>query len=103
MKKYILISLLLISFVLIGAFCGKDTDEEKDSESMPFQGKQKIVQTDNKIRDLAPKVSGDGQTIVFWRDTDNDNYWDTLVLADPSGREMETIKVRGMFLRINLG
>ena len=70
---------------------------------MPFQGKQKIVQTDNKIRDLAPKVSGDGQTIVFWRDTDNDNYWDTLVLADPSGREMETIKVRGMFLRINLG
>jgi len=94
MKKYILISLLLISFVLVGAFCGKDTKEET-SESTPFQGKQKIVQTDNKIRDLAPKVSGDGQTIVFWRDTDKDNYWDTLVLADPSGREKGTIKVKG--------
>ena len=94
MKKYIFILLLLISFVLVGAFCGKDNEEE-DSGSTPFQGRQKIAQTDNKIRDLLPKVSGDGETIVFWRDTDKDNYWDTLVLADPSGREKGTIKVRG--------
>ena len=93
MKKYIFIS-LIVCLVLIGASCGKDS-EKKESESTPFQGKQKIVQTENKIRDLAPKVSGDGQTVIFWRDTDKDNYWDTLVLASPDGKERETIKVRG--------
>lgn len=95
MRKYITISLLLVSFVLVGALCGGKDIEEEISESMPFSGKQRIVQTDNKIRDLLPKVSGDGQTIVFWRDTDGDNYWDTLVLADPNGKEKGTIKVKG--------
>ena len=98
MKKtriFILFSLLAV-LVLVGAICAKEDEESRSRESIPFQGKKEINQiTNNKIRDLAPRVSGDGETIIFWRDTDKDNYWDTLVLTDPEGKEKKTIKVRG--------
>jgi len=94
--KYFIIPLMLMVLVLVGALCAKDEESSRQEESVPFQGKQKITQiTKNKIRDLCPKVSGDGKTIIFWRDTDGDNYWDTLVLTDPGGKEKKTIKVRG--------
>jgi len=92
----LIIPLMLMVLVLVGAMCGKDEEESRSKESIPFQGKKEINQiTQNKIRDLSPRVSGDGKTIIFWRDTDKDNYWDTLVLTDPDGREKKTIKVRG--------
>lgn len=97
MRKNFII-LLLISFILIGASCGKEYKEviEEEKESIPFQGEQRAQQiTNNKIRDLSPRVSGDGETIIFWRDTDEDNYWDTLVLTDADGKEKKTIKIRG--------
>ncbi len=95
--KYFIIPLMLMVLVLVGASCGeKDKEESQSKESIPFQGKKEINQiTQNKIRDLEPRVSGDGKIIIFWRDTDKDNYWDTLVLTDPDGKEKKTIKIRG--------
>lgn len=95
--KYLIIPLMLMVLVLVGAMCGKEKEEESSSrESIPFQGEKEIRQiTQNKIRDIGPRVSGDGKTIIFWRDTDGDNYWDSLVLTHPDGREKKTIKVRG--------
>jgi len=94
--KYLIIPLMLMVLILVGAMCRKEDEESRSRESIPFQGKKIVTQiTNNKIRDLCPKVSGDGKTIIFWRDTDGDNYWDTLVLTDPDGKEKKTIKVRG--------
>jgi len=94
--KYLFIPLVLMVLILVGATCGNDYKEVGSRESVPFQGKTTAVQiTQNRIRDLSPRVSGDGKTIIFWRDTDKDNYWDTLVLTDPDGKEKKTIKVRG--------
>jgi len=96
-SKFILPVLLLAVLVLVGAICGKeDKEESRSRESVPFQGEKEIKQiTKNKIRDLRPRVSGDGETIIFWRDTDKDNYWDSLVLTDPNGKEKKTIKIKG--------
>jgi len=98
MKKYFFVFLILTALVLIGASCGKESKSSKaeDKFLFPFQGKQKEQQiTNNKKRDTNPRVSGDGKTVAFWRDADGDNYWDTLVLTDPDGKEKKTIKVRG--------
>jgi len=94
--KYFIIPLMLMVLVLVGAMCKKEEEESRSKESIPFEGKEIVTQiTQNKIRDLEPRVSGDGKTIIFWRDTDKDNYWDTLVLTDPDGKEKKTIKIRG--------
>ena len=94
--KYLFIPLMLMVLVLVGAICSKDSEDTGSRESVPFQGKKVVTQiTQNRIRDLEPRVSGDGKTIIFWRDTDKDNYWDTLVLTDAGGKEKKTIKVRG--------
>ena len=95
-KFSVLISVLAV-LVLIGASCGKEEKQEKEQGlSGPFQGKIAITQaTDNKAREYINVVDGSGQTIVFWKDTDKDNYLDSLVVADDQGREKKTIKIQG--------
>lgn len=96
--KFVFSILLLVILVLVGAACKKDSKDEKAKEkiSIPFQGKITAKQiTNNNLGDYFPVISGDGQTIVFWRDTNGDNYQDSLVVAGPNGEEKKVIKIKG--------
>jgi len=96
MKKYIIL-LLLISLVLIGGACSKDEEKVEDKGYIPFEGKQKENKlTDNENRDDNPKVSGDGETIIYFTDTDDDFRIDSLVVAGPKGVR-KTIKLVGAY------
>jgi len=98
MKKYIVLFLLL-ALVLVGASCGKDDSSKKESEfADPFDGRLKETQiTNNAAREDCPKVSGDGETIVYWTDTDDDRYPDSIAVASPKG-ERKTIKIQGALM-----
>ncbi len=97
MRK-IIIPLVLISLILIGASCGKEDSSKKSEFADPFEGSKKEVKiTDNTAREDCPKVSGDGQTIVYFKDTDDDNYPDSIGVADPKG-EKKIIKIQGELL-----
>jgi len=97
MKNKYIILLLLISLVLVGGSCSKGKEEAEDKGYVPFQGKQKENKlTDNENRDDNPKVSGDGETIVYFTDTNDDFHVDSLVVAGPKGVR-KTIKLIGAY------
>ena len=95
-RKFLVLILLLSVLVLTGASCGKKEEKKEKGLLSPFQGKKQVDQiTNNKIRDMSVRVSGDGKTVAFWRDTNKDNYADSLVLTGPDGKEKKVIKVQG--------
>jgi len=102
MKKFkYIIPLILISLVFIGASCEKGSSPAKSESEFayPFEGdltESKI--TDNSLGDNNPKISGDGQTIVYFKDTeDENNYIDSIGIAGPNG-EKGVIKIVGGLL-----
>lgn len=95
MKKYVVL-LLLVSLILVGAICSKEEVKE-EGYATPFDGRQKENQiTENENRDDNPKVSGDGQTIIYFADTDDNYHVDSLVVASPEGVK-KTIKLIGAY------
>ncbi len=94
-KKYI-VFFILISFVFLGAMCSKEEVKE-EGYTGPFDGKQRENQiTENENRDDNPKVSGDGETIIYFTDTDDNFHVDSLVVASPEGVK-KTIKLIGAY------
>lgn len=97
--KYLVVSIVLVSLISIGSSCEKGPASKKKSDfADPFDGKLKETQiTNNALRDDNPKISGDGQTIVYFKDTDDDFYPDSIGVANPKG-EVKVIKIQGTLM-----